>query len=68
MSRQNKKKKSVLQTEKSMLAAPLSPTDELKADQQRGEAQLLAEITRRADAVDRVLMQKGEPEYDVTSG
>ena len=51
-----------------MLAAPLSPTDELKADQQRGEAQLLAEITRRADAVDRVLMQKGEPEYDVTSG
>ena len=68
MAAQNKKKKSDVQIVIVKPADAQLPTAELVADKEHLEERLFEELTERADAVDRVLMAKGDPEYDLSSG
>lgn len=70
MSRENEEKffppNDAFKSDAANTAASDPVTDELEHDGKDGSA--FKEIQEQADAVDRVLMKKGPPEYDLTSG
>jgi len=68
MTGQNKKNKSGVKIVQAKPAVNAPAIDELVADKKSDEERFFEELTQHADAVDRVLMEKGEPEYDLTSG